>query len=107
MRKLSELYELLLDFLRNEHNRVTGLCYAMSCLRGNEIFTHDEYCTLRDHLIDNRPDVDNNIHPEFYFFEDWVSTSGYWWVEGNRDVRIRFVEKLIEELKQQENERTT
>jgi len=85
MRTIKELLEVLLE---NTYRLETGLCELAWRLGDEGEFSIDEYCLLKNYIIENEP---NTL---FNWFG--LSRVGYFWKPGDRKPRIKWLKKHIE-----------
>lgn len=102
MRKLSELYELVLARIEGQ---ALHICNAIGMIKE---FSTDEYFKLFYDFQSNMPHVDG-LHQEF-INEVWLDPEcegNSWWIDPTdktgREVRIKFLEKLIKQHKENES----
>lgn len=94
-RTLSNLYSIALDYYKGnkEHYESSGLCYLISNLHEQDVFTESEASRMRRSIKQNKPT--KNFHKEhFHIWSDGMRHI-YWWPIFTTHHRIAFLEKMI------------
>lgn len=91
MKTLNELYKLLLiEFETKEHY---GICSAITDLKWYGTITKEEFNTLHDHFMSEKPRLFKNTL--FVFKNRYRYKNTYWWIPSNKKPRIQFIKHLI------------
>lgn len=108
MRTVKELFQIVIDSLKKgdkEYYYNNGICGEINDLFKYHIITFHESRLLMNVLKLNKPC--GNQYPKFYYSEDWVG--GAWWWDfmhtqpKTRQIRIAFLEEVIKNLDNNEN----
>ncbi len=98
MRKLDELYQLVIDRLEREDNTDEYICNNI-----NKLWTKDSLISLeeKDFLLENfrknRPTA--RKHKKFFNDSEYVVSGNVWWNYEDTEVRIQFLETLIKNVR--------
>jgi hypothetical protein len=94
VRSLHELYLLVYETMKSNILSIHGICEYIRDLRIEGEISREEYYLLINHFRLNRPNLDNHVE----FYDASRDHNSYWFELGlsGYDVRLRFVEKMIE-----------
>jgi hypothetical protein len=108
MRKLSELYRIVLeDFITNnaeDNNYVRCLCFTIKRL--SYIYTQKITINEKEHLFINLRENYPNITSRFFWNNSFTGKiNGYWWNLNKKgyDQRVKFLKHLIKKYESNNN----
>lgn len=93
-RPIKELLIILKDSLNNEFNS-NGLCVLITFLYCRRIINEQEREKLREYLRKNIPFTKNVIKRRFLSWTFTKEIYCYWWTEGHKEPRLKWLDKQI------------
>lgn len=119
--ELIEIFEKALIAFKDKEKEFLGMCSAILYVTHPNENTDTismqsvkpDWLKAHAYLLANKPTP--FLHPEFYKLPNYNSDGAYWWTynpamgiswnkETGRKIRIQFLEKLIAQLKNEQNE---